>query len=365
MTDNILQMRKYAKSIGVRNPTVLNKAQLDEAVRRRELELGITREKHNVYDYSAEERKSLAVMTSSRNRVHTFVGYFCPFAEGDGVLRRDPFSTIPENDAYVCADFVRDCGLIAGDCIVGNICFVSYNNIRVLRSIKRINEETVSKSLERIPFDSLPAVKPSRGFKIPGNNALIGIIREILCLGQGQSLCVSGIDAANRAYAEQAATELLKGLYLMFEGNVYGIFDSVSGECRKSLETVVNPESMIVNGAREEYGFLLEMMKRSVEYKTSAAAVVFAPECDAEAFVRAAKTTEDASLTVFVFSEADAGAQAKIVFDGGNIVVDSLVNPLSAYVCGNKHRKIFQTLARMENTNPDDTLTKFTEMMYE
>ena len=99
---NIIAEREYAKSIGVKSPTVLNKEQLDEAVRRRELEIGITQKKHSVYEFSPEERIALAHGLKGRMRLLKMVsGYFRSFPEGDGVLRRDPFCELPESDVYV------------------------------------------------------------------------------------------------------------------------------------------------------------------------------------------------------------------------------------------------------------------------
>lgn len=363
---NIRTEREYAKSIGVKSPTVLKKAQLDEAVRRRELELSITRDKHSIYDFSFEARKLLDPQTASKARSQVAIGYFRSFPEGDGVLRRDPFTAIPETDVYVTAEIVQSCGLTDGDRVVGNFGYISQNNIRVLKSVKYVNDVSVIVSMKRTAFEDIPSVTPSEKVGMSGNNAIIGIIRNILCLGQGQSLCVSGLTMSNFSEMEKAAAELLKGLYMSFDGNVFGIFEGISENCRHTLAPVINPESMIVNGDRSEYGFLLSIMKHSVERKTPAVLVLFSVDYDASEFLRSVKATVDASLTVIAFSGTKRGAQAKIVFNGSDIVINELINTESARVCGmSRHRKIFRALSQMSDADPDSILTKFTELMNE
>lgn len=363
---NIRTEREYAKQIGVKSPTMLNKAQLDEAVRRRELELGLIKGKDSIYDFRFEERKALDPKTASKSRTQMAIGYFRSFPEGDGVLRRDPFCIIPETDVYVTLEIVQSCGLSDGDRVIGNFGFLPQNNIRILKDIKYINDLTPLASKKRTDFSKIGAVTPSQRIRISGNNAIIGIIRNILCLGEGQSLSVGGLSMSNFSQIEKAAADLLKGLYMSFEGSVFGIFEGVSDECKSALAPVINPESMIVDGDRGEYDFLLSIMKRTVECKIPAALVIFSADYDPSAFLRSVKATADASLTVISFTKVNRGAQAKIVFNGNNIVVSELVNTESARMCGLiRHKKIFRALSGMTDADPDNVLTDFTERINE
>ncbi len=363
---NIRTEREYARSIGVKSPTVLNKAQLDEAVRRRELELNITKDKCSIYEFATEERLALDGYAAPKLRVRNVIGYFRPFPEGDGVLRHDPFTRVPETDVYVPRDIAQKCRLIEGDRVTGSFGYLSQNNIRILKSARYINDLTVGASLRRIAFDRLISVRPTEKLRITGNNALIGIIKNILCLGQGQSLSVSGLEMDNFSLLESAAAEVLKGLYMSFAGNVYGIFEGISDDCKRTLEPVINPESMIVDGGRAEYNYLLSIMKRSVECKIPAVLVLFSSDYDPSEFLRTVKATEDASLTVITFTKAKRSAHAKIVFNGNNIVISELINTDSARICGlSRHRKIFKALSQMKDGEPDATLTKFTELANE
>lgn len=364
---NIRVEREYAKRIGVRSPTTLSKARLDEAVRRRELELGITREKYNIYDFTADERRSLGSAAYVKTSIQMLTGFFKPFPEGDGILRRDPFSVIPENDVYVSVGLAEKYGMLPGDRVVGDVGVVPYNHrVRMLKNVRYINEEPSTRRSERIPFDDIPAVVPSSRIRIYGNNAVLGIVQDILCLGQGQSLVISGLNESNAVIAENAAVDLLKGLYMSFDGNVFGIFDGVSEKCRYSLSSVVNPETMIIDGEPDEYAFLLEMMKRSVERKVPAAAVLYMPGSCAGEFAAAAKATSDASLTVIILTDESVPSQARMRLKGGLVEVKSLVNEGSAYVCGEqRHRKIFRVLSAVGDGTPDEVLAKFTELVEE
>lgn len=362
---NIRIERTYAKSIGVKSPTVLTKAQLDEAVRLREIELGITKEKFNIYDFSPEERKSLCPRVTAKTRIQMFTGWFRPFPEGDGVLRRDPYKEIPEADVYVSSEFATAYRMLPADRVVGNVSVVAYNNVRVMKSVKYVNEEPTSRPLMRKRFENMPDVPVSAKVEIGGNHALGGIIQDALCLGVGQSLAVTGMTEDNRAVFERAAVELIKGLYMRFGGDVYGIFEGLSPENSRALAPVLNPETVLLDGDREEYPFLLESMKRSVERGVPAIAVIFAPDYDSREFINASRAKSDAGLGTVVFG-GKIDAQATVAFDGGDIVVGELSNPKSSLICGSeKHKRIFRALARIEDAPPDKVLSEFTELMNE
>ena len=363
---NIRNERAYAKSIGVKSPTVLTKAQLDEAVRLRELELGISKEKFNIYDFSPDERKSLYPRITAKTRIQMFTGYFDPFEEGDGVLRRDPYRAIPETDVYVAKELVDEYRMLAGDRVVGNVSVVPYNNVRVLKNVKYVNEEPTSRPVLRKPYDEMTDVPVSGRVEVGGNNALAGIIQDVLCLGHGQSLSVSGYSPVTRGFFEHAAVELIKGLYMRFDGNVFGIFEKVSSDNERLLAPVLNPETVLLDGDRSQYPFMLEMMKRSVERGVNAVAVIYAPDYDAKAFVSAAKAKKDAGLTVIAFTREEIGAQATVVFDGKSVSVGRLNNPLASLVCGtDRHKRIFRALSSMDDAPPDNVLSEFTELMNE
>ena len=345
---------------------MLSKAQLDEAVRLRELELGISKEKYNIYDFSPEERKSLYPRITAKTRIQMFTGYYDPFEEGDGVLRRDPYRAIPETDVYVAKELAEAYRMLAGDRVVGNVSVVPYNNVRVLKNVKYVNEEPTSRPVARQPFDEMTDVPVTVGVDVGGNNALAGIIQDVLCLGHGQSLSVSGYGPVTSGFFERAAVELIKGLYMRFDGNVFGIFEKLSPDNERLLSPVLNPETVLLDGDRAQYAFMLEMMKRSVERGVAAIAVIFAPDYDVKEFVNAAKAKKDAGLTVIAFTRQEVGAQATVIFDGERVSVGRLNNPQASFVCGtDRHKRIFRVLSRMEDAPPDNVLSEFTELMNE
>ncbi len=322
---NIHVQRIYAKRIGVKAPTRLPKAQLDEAVRRREIELGLTRHKFNLYDFTFEERCTLVSNAAPRTHIQMFAGYFCPFREGDGVLRRDPFRDTPEADVYVSAEQVKSAGMVAGDRVVGDVGLVPGNRIKVLRRLRYLNEEPVTKRIGRVLYDDLAAYEPSIPLGIESNNAVVKLLTNILSLVGGRSVCITSVSNSDTPLLEQTAVDILKGLYMSFGGEVFGIFETMHGRAALDLEPLLNPEAVILDGDRTEYPYMLEMMKRSVERGIPAVAVIYAPCVDVSDFVEAVKATETASLTVIVvggMTETDG----RMIIKDGVVLVDELVS---------------------------------------
>lgn len=363
---NIRVEREYAKSIGVKSPTVLTKAQLDEAVRLRELELGITKERHTVYDCSPEERASLYSQISVKPRIQMFTGFFRPFPEGDGVLRRDPFEPLPEADVYVARELADEFRMMPGDRIVGNVSVLYYNSVRVLKNVRYINDEpATARPAVRQRFDDMPAMEPSASVRIGGNGAVAGILQDMIRLKEGQSLAITGA-GGDVGYFERMAVDLIKGLYMSFRGDVYGIFEGVSEDCERALRPFRNPESTIVNGSRGEYPFLLEMMKRSAERKVPAVAVIYAPKCDVGDFLRASKAMSHTSLTVIAFTEDAKDADAVLPFEGERISVSGIkVVPTGDAGSRRLDMRAAELIGRMEDGLPDSVLSAFTELIHE
>ncbi len=364
---NIIAEREYAKSIGVKSPTVLNKEQLDEAVRRRELEIGITSKKHSVYEFGPDERRALAKGLSGRMRIIKMVsGYFRPFPEGDGVLRRDPFCELPESDVYVPESFVKEYGIKSGDRVIGNVGVLYYNKARVLKNVRYVNEEPTTRPSVRAAFEEMAADRTSEKVEIRGNHALVSIIDNILAFGMGESLAITGVRRENAAYFENAAAEIFKGLCMAFEGTVFGIFENGGSDFKKLLVSVMNPETTVINGTKDDYSFLLEMMKRSVERGENAAVVISAPSCDVKPFIDAAKAYKSASFTCIVFTSVSLSADAVIPFNGLQINTAGLGNSSSVYICGaERHRKIYRALSRIPDCTPDELTELFTEYVNE
>ena len=364
---NIIAEREYAKSIGVKSPTVLNKEQLDEAVRRRELEIGITQKKHSVYDFSPEERIALAHGLKGRMRLLKMVsGYFRSFPEGDGVLRRDPFCELPESDVYVPADFVSEYGIKNGDRVIGNVGVLYYNKARVLKNVRYVNEEPTTRPSVRVPFEELSADRVSERVALRGNHALVSIIDNILSFGMGESLAVTGVSRESAAYFENAAAEIFKGLCMAFDGTVFGIFENGGSDFKKLLMSVINPETTAVNGTKDDHAFLLEMMKRTVERGENAVVVICSESCDIKPFMEAAKAYSSASLTVIAFTSVSVAADAVIPFNGMNVVTSELGNVSSVYVCGaERHKKVYRALSRIPECTPDELTELFTEYVNE
>ncbi len=364
---NIISEREYAKSIGVKSPTVLNKEQLDEAVRRRELEIGITRKKHSVYDFDPEEREALAQGLSGRMRLLKMVsGYFRPFPEGDGVMRRDPFRELPESDVYVPQTFVKEYGIECGDRVIGNVGVLYYNKARVLKSVRYVNEEPTTRPSVRVPFEKLITDRVSEKVAIRGNHALVSIIDNILSFGMGESLAVTGMRRENAAYFENAAAEIFKGLCMAFDGTVFGIFENGCGDFKKLLVSVINPETTVINGTKDDHKFLLEMMKRTVERGENAIVVICAPSCDVRPFIEAAKASISASLTCIAFTSVSVTADALIPFNGTDIITSGLGNASSVYISGaERHKKTYRALSRIPDCTPDELTELFTEYVNE
>lgn len=363
---NIRAERAYAKSIGVKSPTRLNKEQLDEAVRRRELELGITREKHSIYDFTASERDTLEAGLRGKHRTYQMVsGYFRAFAEGDGVLRRDPFEMLPEADIYVPKSFVSKCGMRDGDRITGNVAVLFYNKVRVLKTVRYVDGDAMVRSAVRVPYEKLSEDKISHRLDIHGNHSMVAIIDRVLYLGMGESLVVSGRCEDNAEYFASASAAVFKGLCAGFDGVVYGIFD---GEGRRSaLTTAYNPETTVLGGTEDAYAFMREMIRRTVERGENAAVVIDNDLCDVRPFLAMAKAYRHSSVTVIVFSAGRYDeAEAHVTFVGSDIDGGETGNTSASYICGlERARSAYRVLGRIGRATPDVLLEKFTEQINE
>lgn len=352
--------------IGVKSPTTLSKAQLDEAVRLRELELGLSNVKHSIYDFTASERHALIPNLRAKTRIQMYSGYFVPFKEGDGVLRRDPFFSVPETDVYVTKKYVDENNMRVGDRIVGSVSYAQFNNTRILKSVKYINEESTSHPIKRLSFDDLERAPVAGAVETGGNNALVGIIQDIVCLGKGQSLSVSGYNPNNRELFERAAIDLLKGLNIRFDGVVYGIFENLLPDNKTELDQCRNPETLLYNGSAEQYEYMLEMMKRSIERGENAVIVIFAPDYDVKIFLEAARAVGEIGLTVIAFTAEEIEAEAKIHFQDSIVVADKLSNPKASLVCTiNREKRRTKALKKLRDTDPDSLLSEFTELANE
>ena len=361
---NIRAERAYAKSIGVKSPTRMNKEQLDEAVRRRELELGITREKHSIYDFTPDERDTLEAGLRGKHRTYQMVsGYFCAFAEGDGVLRRDPFEILPEADIYVSRSLVDKCGIRNGDRITGNVAVLFYNKVRVLKTVRYVDGDAMIRSAVRVDYPELSVDKISHKLDIHGNHSMVAIIDRVLNLGMGESLVISGRSESNSGYFAKAAAAVFKGLCAGFDGIVYGIFDK---ESKSALATAYNPETTIISGNESMFAFMREMIKRTAERGENSVVVIDSDECDARPFIAMAKAYRNASVTVMVFTSGAYETDARISFDGCMINGEETGNTLASYICGpDRARSAYRALARIGKATPDELLGKFTEYVNE
>ncbi len=361
---NIRAEREYAKSIGVKSPTRMNKEQLDEAVRQRELELGITREKHSIYDFTSAERMTLEAGLRGKHRAYQMVsGYFRAFPEGDGVLRRDPFDVLPESDIYVPAALVKKCDMREGDRITGNVAVLFYNKIRVLKSARYVDENAMVRSPVRRDYATLAEDKVSRRLDIYGNHSMVALTDRVISLGMGESLVVSGRCGANAAYFDEAAAAVSKGLCAGFDGIVYGVYGS---DGRRLLGAAYNPETTITGGDEDACAFMREMIRRTAERRENAAVVINDVTADAVPFLAMAKAYRDSSVTVIAFTERDHVADAHIVFDGAEIDCTETGNSLASYICGmNRSRAMSRALGRIGRATPDELLSEFTEYVNE
>ena len=361
---NIRAEREYAKSIGVKSPTRLNKEQLDEALRQRELELGLTREKHSVYDFTAEERKTLEAGLRGKHRAYQMVsGYFHAFAEGDGVLRRDPFDVLPEADIYVPSSLVSKCDMREGDRITGNVAVLFYNKVRVLKSVRYVDGDAMVRSPLRTDFRNLSADKASRRLDIHGNHSMTAIIDRVIALGMGESLVISGMCADNADYFDEAAAAVSKGLCAGFDGVVYGVFGA---DGRRLLGASYNPETTITGGGEDACAFMREMIKRTAERGENSVVVIRSDETDVRPFLSMARAYGDSSITVIAFTVSDYVADAHITFDGAEINCAETGNSLASYICGmTRARLMSRALGRIERAEPDELLVKFTEYVNE
>lgn len=361
---NIRAERAYAKSIGVKSPTRMNKEQLDEAVRRRELELGITREKHSIYDFTPGERDTLEAGLHGKHRTYQMVsGYFCAFAEGDGVLRRDPFEILPEADIYVSKALVDKCGIRDGDRITGNVAVLFYNKVRVLKTVRYVDGDAMIRSAVRVDYSELSADKVSHKVDIHGNHSMVAIIDRVISLGMGESLVISGRSEDNSEYFAKASASVFKGLCAGFDGIVYGIFDKGR---KPALATAYNPETTIISGSESMFAFMREMIKRTAERGENAVVVIDSDSCDAKPFIAMAKAYRNASVTVVVFATGEYEADARITFEGGTINGEETGNTLASYICGpDRARSAYRALARIGRASPDELLGKFTEYVNE
>ena len=342
---NIRVEREYAKSIGVKSPTTLSKAQLDEAVRRREIELGIIRERYNLYDYAPFERESLASQADTRLRAQLFTGYYKPFPEGDGVLRRDPFANTPESDAYVAKSIAEKYDLRLGDKVLADVVRAECNRIRVVKKFRHINDRPASKEMMR--YDEMMRIDPTAPFKILGNNALIGVIQDVLDLRGGQSRLVSGCEN-NEALSESIA-ELIKAFYNSYNGEVFCIIEGLSQPAKEIISSVINPESMIIDGDRDEYPIVMETAKRAVENGTPATVVIYAPSFDATELIKSAGAVDSASLTVIAFAQGKT-YDILLPFNRDKISVDLIKSTNS------------ESIKELSDGTTDEILTAYTEL---
>lgn len=352
--------REYAKSIGVPAPTRLNKEQLDEAVRRRELELGITGEKHSIYDFTPEERKTLESGLRGKHRAYRMVsGYFRAFPEGDGVLRRDPFAILPEADTYIPASYVRACDIREGDRITGVGAVLFYNKIRVLKSVHYVDGDSKRRSPLRTDYAELPAGRVSHKVDLHGNHSIVALVDRVLALGMGESLVISGRREENETYFSEAAIALCKALRAGFDGVTYAVLGSGG---RKALDAAYDPETTITGGGEGDCAFMREMIKRTVERGENAAVVLADPDRDARPFLDMAKAYEDASVTVIAFTREAFPADAHIAFDGGEIDGENTGNLLMAEICGKmRAAAAVKATRRIKRAKPDDFIEAFTK----
>lgn len=363
---NIREERIYAKSIGVKSPTTMNKEELDEAVRRRELELGITRGKHSIYDYTAEERETLEPGLRGKHRtIQMSSGFFHAFEEGDGVLRRDPFEPLPEADVYVPKTLVDKCRLREGDRITGNVAVLFYNKLKVLKTVRYVDGDAMVRSAVRTAYEDMLRDKPSRKADIHGNHSMVAILDRVLSFGMGESLVICGRSEENSTYFDNAAAALFKGFCAGFDGIVYGVFEG-SREYKAMLTGVYNPETTIFNGDEDGAAFMREMIKRSVERRENSVVVINAPTFDVRPFLAAAAAYQGASVTVIAFTDKFYEADAHVTFEGNTINCTETGNSLATYICGpERYRASNRALLRIGSATPDDLLAKFTEYVNE
>ncbi|MBR6788237.1 MAG: hypothetical protein IKM44_00295 [Clostridia bacterium] len=352
---NIRAEREYAKMIGVKSPTTLTKAQLDEAVRQREIELGIIKERHNLYDYAPFERASLAPQAETSATIKLYSGYFMPFPEGDGALRRDPYKNTPETDAYVSLYLAKTYNLKKGDRVSGTALRAECNRVRVMKKIRYVNEDTLKYPILR--FEDIPTIVPSKRIRMSGNNALIGVIQDIVGLVCGQSLCIKGVDDNNETIGYSIA-EVLNGLCTTFNGEVFAIIENMPEKANAILSQIVNPETTIVNGDRKEYSMLLELAKRVVERGENAVIVAYAPTVDLTWLTSQARATENASLTVIAVGQS-LSSDAELTFSGEKILAQSIIR--SKGVKTERENKVMKIIKNLCDGTPDELLSAFTE----
>lgn len=361
---NIRAERAYAKSIGVSSPTRLNKEQLDEAVRRRELELGITREKHSIYDYTSEERSVLETGLRGKHRTYNMVsGYFRAFPEGDGTLLRDPFADLSDADIYVPASRVKACDMREGDRITGTVAVLFYNKLRVLKNVMYVDGDSKVRSAARPEYSDLAADVPSRKIDILGNHSMVAVIDRVIGLGMGESLVVSGRNGDNAGYFAKSASAVFKGLRAGFDGVVYGIF---AADAKERLGMAYDPDTTMLGDSAEKCAFMREMIRRTLERNEHAVVVTDNDGVDISPFLAMAKAYRRASVTVISFTAEPYAADARVVFDGALIDCAETGNTGTSRISGpERARAAFRALQRIGKATPDELLGKFTEYVNE
>lgn len=361
---NIRVERAYAKSIGVKSPTVMSKLQLDEAVRLRELELGIAREKQTIYDFAPTEREKLYAQIPPKTSIQMYTGYFVPFKEGDGVLRRDPFELNSELDVYVAKDIVEQYDMHEGDRVVGNVCTMCFNNIRVLKNVRYFNDETTTGGTVNLArYDEIDSVTPETILRIGGNTTFASIVQNVLNMAEGQSLLVTGMDESNKEMFEEIAIDIYTSLNMWFTGDVYGIFNIYSPEGLSKIYKSRNPESMIINGTDHDSAMLMQMIKRSVERKNSAVIVLFNVKDRLEQFISLAKATTKATVTVIAFAEDGGEADIIVPFNGNKIVSNKIRRAISEN--SSFTIKKAMKIKEMNECTPEEFLNEFMEQFNE
>lgn len=350
---NIHEKRKYAKYIGVKSPTVLSLAELDEAIRVKEVEIGSLKEMIGIYDMRPDERMTLSFLVNAQSRVsRNQSGYFYPFPEGDGVLRYETFKRLYEMDIYIPKDVAEMYGLRKGDLVSGDIVTVIYNKTNIIRSIRHINDHPVKSASMRTSFANLQKASPSAQIKLASNNSIIGLMRRLLFVGEGQTVAVR----ADEKTSQRVAYDLIVSLYRSFDGQIFCIYDP---SFEDGLKMGYNPFSCTNDTDGENIDILLERTKRLIEEGISVAVVAYTKNDKVlHALQEISGSYSGGTITAF-FCLGCQYADAVITVSDGTVTVAESQNRYTLLLSGAEmFKKLLNIRASLSDDTPDALLAK-------
>ena len=356
---NIHEKRRYARFIGVKAPTRVSLAELDEAIRLREIEIGALPSIVGVYEMRPSEREELMYFTNATSRVsRSRTGYFCAFPEGDGVLRYEIFNKLYEQDIYVSKKMAQEYGLRNGDLVCGDIITVIYNKTNILRSVKYINEQAAKNLSERRAFTDIFKTAPNQAVRLSQSNPVIGLMSSLLCVGEGQSVSVFCDDDT----AQNVSSDLIVSLYRLFAGQIFCIYDKSLSE---AIKTVKNPFAFTPDDDDENVFMLISRLQRLVELGENAAVVAYTKKENViDAFRHIAGNYGDGSITVFICGPAVCDTEAVVTIRGGKVILSETQNKHFECIASSERIKKFRKIKNsLHDSFPCELLEDFNGKM--